>query len=164
EGIARVFPAVRSARIIGTYAGVRPTLYAFGPTEDALSREHEIIDHTAHGAPGLFSMIGGKLASFRMFAQEMTDILASLFDSPIACATHATHLPGGDEVVDPFALSRSIEIDAVAGRRLVYRHGSRARRITERVRENPREGFAVCVCEPVIEAEVRYTLRHELAR
>ncbi len=31
QGIARVFPTVRQARAIGTYAGVRPTLYAFGP-------------------------------------------------------------------------------------------------------------------------------------
>ena len=41
QGVARVFPSVRAARAIGTYAGVRPTLYAYGPNEDALSREHE---------------------------------------------------------------------------------------------------------------------------
>ena len=40
QGVARVFPSVRTARAIGTYAGVRPTLYAYGPNEDALSRDH----------------------------------------------------------------------------------------------------------------------------
>lgn len=164
QGIARVFPQIREARAIGTFAGVRPTLYAYGPTEDELSREHQIIDHAAHGAPGLYSMIGGKLASFRLFAEQMTDLLARRFDLGARCATHTIALPGGDRAVDAIALARRLEIDAVAGRRLVYRHGSRALRIEERVRERPREAVTVCACEPVIEAEVRYVLQHELAR
>lgn len=164
QGIARIFPQIREARAIGTFAGVRPSLYAFGPTEDALSRDHRIIDHAAHGAPGLYSMLGGKLASFRLFAQEMTDVLARRFDLGVRCATHLTPLPGGERAVDPFALARRMEIDAVAARRLVYRHGSRALWIEERVRERPREAVTVCPCEPVIEAEVRHALRHELAR
>ena len=164
EGMARVFPQVRTARAIGTYAGVRPTLYAFGPTEDALSREHEIIDHTPHGAPGVYSMIGGKLASYRLFAQAMTDTLARVFDLGVPCATHTSLLPGGDAAVDPFALAPRMGIDAVAARRLVYRHGSRAGRIEERVKERPREAAVVCPCEPVTEAEVRYVLENELAR
>jgi glycerol-3-phosphate dehydrogenase len=164
EGIARVFPGIREARAIGTYAGVRPTLYAFGPTEDALSREHAIVDHAAHGAPGIYSMIGGKLASYRIFAEEMTDILAHVFDLGVPCSTHTSPLPGGDSLCDPFALGRSLGIDAVAARRLVYRHGARAERVAERVRERPREGLTVCACEPVLEAEVRYVLQNELCR
>jgi len=164
QGVARVFPRVREARAIGTYAGVRPTLYAYGPNEDQLSRDHRIIDHTAHGAPGLYSMIGGKLASYRLFAEEMTDVLARRFGIPVRGATHLTALPGGDRAVDPFALARRVEIDAVAARRLVYRHGARSLQIEERVRARPREVATVCPCEPVIEAEVRHVLQHELAR
>lgn len=164
EGIARVFPDIRRARAIGTYAGVRPTLYAFGPTEDALSREHEIVDHAAHGAPGIYSMIGGKLASYRIFAEEMTDELAHVFDLGVPCATHTSALPGGDAVCDPFTLAPRIGVDAVAARRLVYRHGARAERVAERVRERPREALTVCACEPVIEAEVRHVLQNELCR
>jgi glycerol-3-phosphate dehydrogenase len=164
QGVARVFPQVRTARAIGTYAGVRPTLYAWGKTEDALSRDHQIIDHRAHGAPGVYSMIGGKLASYRLFAEEMTDVLAKRFDIEVRGATHLLPLPGGDARCDPFALAERIEIDAIAARRLVYRHGSRATRIEERVKARPREALTVCACEPVIEAEVRYALQHELCR
>jgi glycerol-3-phosphate dehydrogenase len=164
QGVARVFPQIRAARAMGTYAGVRPTLYAYGPSEDALSRDHAIIDHAPHGAKGLYSMVGGKLASYRLFAQEMTDILAARFDLGVRCATHTSPLPGGDALCDPFALAERIGIDAVAARRLVYRHGSRARWIEERVRRRPREVVTVCPCEPVIEAEVRYAVKHELAR
>jgi glycerol-3-phosphate dehydrogenase len=93
EGMALLFPDIRKARAIGTYAGVRPTLYSFGPTEDALSRDHRIVDHAADGAPSLFTMIGGKLASYRVFAEEMVDLLVpsprqrgSLVDAPRAPA------------------------------------------------------------------------------
>src|SRR5262249_9765868 len=143
EGVARVFPAIHEARAIGTYAGVRPTLYSFGPTEDALSREHEIVDHAKHGAPGVYSMIGGKLAKYRLFAEAMTDILTRVFDLGVPCATHTSLLPGGDRVAEPFALATRMGVDAVAARRLVYRHGSRAERIEERVRERPREAAIV---------------------
>ncbi|MEZ4445830.1 MAG: glycerol-3-phosphate dehydrogenase/oxidase [Polyangiaceae bacterium] len=164
QGIASIFPAVRTARIIGTYAGVRPTLYEYGKLEDKLSREHEIIDHVAHGADGLYSMIGGKLASYRLFAEEMVDILARRFDLARACTTHLSPLPGGEASVDAFALAERLQIDAVAGRRLTYRHGARAERIAERIAREPREAHTVCVCEPVIEAEVRYVVREEFAR
>jgi glycerol-3-phosphate dehydrogenase len=164
EGIARVFPAIRRARIIGTFAGVRPTLYEYGKLEDALSRDHEIIDHAAHGADGFYSMVGGKLASYRLFAEEMVDLLAQRLGVAHRCATHASALPGGDEAIDALALAADVEIDAVAARRLVYRHGGRSERVAERVRRDRREARIVCVCEPVLEAEVRYVLRHEFAR
>ncbi len=164
ESIARVFPSIHGARAIGTFAGVRPTLYAYGPIEEALSREHEIIDHAEHGAPGLYSMVGGKLASYRLFAESMTDELARVFRLPGRCATHTTALPGGDEAADPFAMATRLGVDAVATRRLVYRHGSRSARVEDRMLARPREGVTVCACEPVLEAEVRYVLANELAR
>ena len=138
---------------------MRPTLYRYGPTEDALSRDHEIIDHTEHGAPGLYSMVGGKLASYRLFAEEMVDVLAHRFQLGTPGYSHRSALPGGDKPVDALKLARRLEIDAVAGRRLVYRHGSRAVRIEERIDRNPREAVTVCPCEPVLEAEVRYVPR-----
>jgi glycerol-3-phosphate dehydrogenase len=164
EGIARVFPGVRTGRIINTYAGVRPTLYEYGKLEDHLSRDHEIVDHVEHGADGLYSMIGGKLASFRLFAEEMVDILARRFDLARACATHVTALPGGEEEVDALGLSRRLSIDAVAARRLAYRHGARALRIAERIERHKSERQVVCSCEPVVEAEIRHVVREEFAR
>jgi len=164
EAISRVFPGARKGRIIGTLAGVRPTLYEYGKLEDALSRDHEIVDHAEHGADGLYSMIGGKLASYRLFAEEMVDILERRFELARKCTTHTSPLPGGDAAVDAFALGQRLKIDAVAARRLVYRHGSRAERIAERVARSRSEARTVCLCEPVIEAEVRYVLREEFAR
>jgi glycerol-3-phosphate dehydrogenase len=164
QGVARVFPSVRASRAIGTYAGVRPTLYAYGPNEDALSREHEIVDHAVDGAPGVYSMVGGKLASYRIFSQELSDRVAENdFDRSTPCSTHTRFLPGGEHVPDAVALAQEHELTPVAGRRLVFRHGSRALRVLERVARRPAERDVVCPCEPVIEAEVRHVVREEMA-
>jgi glycerol-3-phosphate dehydrogenase len=165
QGVARMFPSVREARAIGTYAGVRPTLYEYGRNEDALSRDHRIVDHAADGAPGVYSMIGGKLASYRMFAQELSDQVAEHdFELSAPCTTHTRCLPGGERVPDALAIAERHRLTPVAARRLVYRHGDRAERIVERMARAPTERDATCPCEPVLEAEVRYVVREEMAR
>lgn len=163
QAVERVFPAVKRARAIGTWGGVRPTLFAWGRNEDKLSREHEVVDHAQHGADGLYSMIGGKLASYRIFAEEMTDVVARRLGNTAPSKTHVSPLPGGDETIDPLALTEGGRIDPMAAVRLEYRHGSRAVRVMERIAKNPREARVVCECEPVLEAEVRYVVEHELA-
>jgi glycerol-3-phosphate dehydrogenase len=164
EAVAHVFPSIWQARAIGTWGGVRPTLYAWGPNEDELSREHQIVDHAPHGAPGLYSMLGGKLASYRQFSQEMTDVLARRLRVSASCQTHLSPLPGGDETVDPMQLVVLGGMEAVTATRLEYRHGGRSLRVLERMLKEPREAAVVCPCEPVTEAEIRYTVAHELAR
>jgi glycerol-3-phosphate dehydrogenase len=165
QGVARVFPSVREARAIGTYAGVRPTLYAYGPNEDELSREHEIVDHASDGAPGVYSMIGGKLASYRLFAQETSDRIArEHFDRTTPCSTHERALPGGERIPDAIDLAEKNAMTPVAARRLVYRHGARALHVLERVARRPVERDVVCPCEPVIEAEVRHVVVCEMAK
>jgi glycerol-3-phosphate dehydrogenase len=164
QGIARVFPPIREARAIGTWAAVRPTLYEFGKLEDKLSREHAIVDHAPDGAPGVYSMIGGKLASYRAFSQQMSDRVAADLDVRIPCTTHERPLPGGEKVLDALALATEHELAPVASRRLVYRHGTRALRILERCAREPKERAVVCACEPVIEAEVRHAVADEMAQ
>ncbi len=164
QGIARVFPSIRLARPIATYGAVRPTLYAYGKSEDALSRDHRIVDHAARGAPGVYSMIGGKLASYRLFAQELCDLVAPRdFSVDAPCTTHTQPLPGGDHVPDAVALAAQYGVTPVAARRLVYRHGSRAIAIFDRMKEDARDRDVVCACEPVMEGEVRHAVRSELA-
>jgi len=164
EAVAHVFPSIWGARAIGTWGGVRPTLHAWGPNEDRLSREHEIVDHAAHGAPGLYSMLGGKLASYRQFSEEMTDVIVQRLRVQAGCRTHLVALPGGDEQVDPMHLVVRGGMEAVTATRLEYRHGGRSLRVLERMLKEPREAAVVCPCEPVTEAEIRYAVAHELAR
>jgi glycerol-3-phosphate dehydrogenase len=167
EAISKVVPQVKTARAIGTSGGVRPTLYEWGPHEDALSREHSIVDHAAHGAEGLFSMLGGKLASYRLFSEEMTDILAARLGVEKACQTHRLALPGGEHVVtraEQLTLSEESGLQELVTRRLCFRHGARTKALLEETKKYPTQSRLVCECEGVVEAEVRYTVKNEWAR
>ena len=166
QAVAAIFPAIRRARAIGIYTGVRPSLFEWGKGEDDVSREHAIVDHGDEkrgGVPGLYSMVGGKLASYRAFAEEMTDVVASVLKNGERCRTHVAKLPGGEQAPDANALADQLVIAPVAARRIVYRHGARVREIAERIARNEDEARVVCACEPVLEAEVRLAVREELA-
>ncbi|HEX4336515.1 MAG TPA: glycerol-3-phosphate dehydrogenase/oxidase [Polyangiaceae bacterium] len=164
QAVERIFPSVRGARAIGTWAGVRPTLFEWGPNEDALSRDHRVVDHAADGMSGLYSMVGGKLASYRLFAEEATDVVASRLGRSSKSTTHTTPLPGGDKELDPLLFAKAHHLEPMAAARLLYRHGTRAQRIMERVKKTPAEGATICPCEPVLEAEVRYAVDCEWAK
>ncbi len=162
EGIERVLPRIREARIIGTTVGARPTLFAWGKTEDALSREHEVLEHTADGVAGLWSLVGGKLASYRAFAQEAADRIAPSLGVRAECTTHTSPLPGGEAVADVEALAARFRVTRYAVQRLVSRHGTRAETVLSE--GGPRGGVTVCTAEPVLAAEVVYAVRREGAR
>jgi glycerol-3-phosphate dehydrogenase len=164
EAAERMLPSIRDARVIGTTAGARPTLYEFGRTEDRLSREHIVVDHQTHGVPGLVSLIGGKLASYRVFAEEAADLIAPRLGNRVACSTHRTPLPGGDQRADATTLAARFGVTRYAAQRLIDRHGTRAEVVLARASSDPRGLFPVCAVEPVLAAEVRYAVEIEGAR
>ena len=94
----------------------------------------------------------------------MSDILGAHLAPGVTCTTHTKPLPGGEKVPDAIRIADENEISPVAGRRLVYRHGSRAKKILQRIAKKPRERAIVCACEPVLEAEIRHAVTHEMAR
>jgi glycerol-3-phosphate dehydrogenase len=165
EGAASVFPAVRRARLARAFCGLRTTLYDYGPNEDALSREHELIDHAAEGAAGLFSFVGGKLASYRAQAEEVTDrLLRELGRVPVACRTHEEPLPGGEALADAAVLAARHGVAHPVAARVVYRHGALASEVLRRCDEDPRLKLVVCREEGILAAEVVHCVRHELVR
>jgi glycerol-3-phosphate dehydrogenase len=162
EGVESVLPRVRDARIIGTTVGARPTLYGYGRNEDDLSREHELLDHASDGVRGLYSMVGGKLASYRMFAEEAADQVARDLEVTRPCSTHTAPLPGGDRPLDLPALAERYGLSFMAVRRLYARHGSRAEAMLGEATARGRR--SVCTADPVLACEVRYAVAREGAR
>ncbi len=58
------------------YAGLRPLQRVTGGPEAAISRRHALIDHSRDGGPaGMFSIVGGKLSTFRPLAREAVTAL-----------------------------------------------------------------------------------------
>lgn len=165
QGIERVLPDAAQARVIGTTVGVRPTLHRWGVYEDELSREHEIVDHGEQdGAPNLLSMVGGKLASYRLFAEEAANGVAGRLGCHAPGRTHESPLPGGERETDARALGERFGVPELAARRLVYRHGTRAELVLARTSDRPSDRQVLCPCEPVLACEVRHVCQHEHAR
>ncbi|HET9598147.1 MAG TPA: glycerol-3-phosphate dehydrogenase/oxidase [Anaeromyxobacteraceae bacterium] len=165
EGVESLVPGVRRARVTRAWWGLRTTLYEYGRNEDALSREHEIIDHAAEGAGGLLSIVGGKLASYRAQSEEAADaIVARLGRAAPRSRTHEEPLPGGGHVPDPAGLAAAFGVAAPVAARIVYRHGARAEGVLRLAAEDPRLKLVVCREEGVLAAEVVFCVRHELVR
>lgn len=151
EAARHVFPSIQNHRKSHTWVGVRPTIYAWGKDEDVLSREHAIIDHAVDGAAGLLSVTGGKLASYRQLAEEVSDQIAKKLGNTVACTTHEQLLPGAPKLGG----SNKFVSTSLADSRLEYRHGEIAKEI--------KPGEEVCFCEPVTKAEIVYCLKTEKA-
>ncbi|MHB1847286.1 MAG: FAD-dependent oxidoreductase [Deltaproteobacteria bacterium] len=164
QGIEHVFPRVREARILRAWAGVRPTLYRYGPSEDALSRDHELVDHAKDGVPGFYSLLGGKLASYRIMAEETTDALCQALGRTEPCRTHLEPLPGGERLPDAGELAREHGVPEWVAGRCIYRHGQLADGILSQVRDEPWLGATLCACEQVSFAEARFAIRNELVQ
>jgi len=63
---------ITRARIRYAYAGLRPLQKVKGGPEAAISRRHAVLDHgKLGGARGVYSVVGGKLSTFRPLAEEV---------------------------------------------------------------------------------------------
>jgi len=164
EAFDRFVPRLREARIIKTIAGIRPTLYEINKVEDDLTRDHRVVDHAKDGVEGFVSLIGGKLAAYRVMAEETADAACRKLGRHVACTSHLTPLPGGDRVPDPNTLAKTRNLDPYAVSRLIFRQGSRAERVLSLIDERPALRDPICGCDPVMEAELRHAIRHEFVR
>ncbi len=161
QAMERSIPSIRRHRVLHTLAGVRPTLYGFGRYEDELSRDYALLDHGARdGVPGFYSLAGGKLASYRLMAEDACDQISAVLGVDDPCRTASTPLPGGDEAIDVMATAKRFRCDWPAVVRLAFRHGAR----TPRVLEACAQPVPVCACEPVLDAELHHVARRESVR
>jgi len=161
QAFERVFPRIRDYRPVRTTAGVRPTLFKWRPNEDRLSRRHELIDHAAQGADGLFTIAGGKLSMYRLMAEETSDAVCRKLGHQARSTTATRPLPGNDSDPAPVAdVSARCGIPALAVIKLQSRQGTNA----EKVLDEGGTSRLLCRCEPVTEAELVYATRYEQVR
>lgn len=165
EAMERSIPKIRRHRITHTIQGVRPTMYGFGAYEDELSRDYEVIDHGENGqAPGLMTMTGGKLAAYRLMAEDAANLLCAKLGNTEACRTAELPLPGGEGEPDLPALVAQGGIGHSAALRLAFRHGARAGEVLADRAGDDRPATTVCACEPVLDSELRHIAREEGVR
>lgn len=164
QAVERYFPRLSDYRVMRAFVGIRPTMHAWGVNESSLSRDHELYDHAKDGADGLYTMIGGKLAAYRMMAEEMTDVICKRLKRREKCRTHLESLPGCTNETPWLDESRRTGIDPLTVRRLMFRHGYHALEILENARRDPELAQTLCECDSVLAAEVEYCMRNEWAK
>ena len=95
KDLVKMVPSANSARLIRAYTGVRP-LFKEKDTQDdrQISRGFVLIDHEARdGVPGLVSIVGGKMATYRLMAEKTVDAVCQKLGLAALCTTHLVPLP-----------------------------------------------------------------------
>jgi len=91
---SQMIPEFDSVRLIRSYTGVRPLLKGGSGDDRAISRGFKIIDHKN----GMFSIMGGKLTTYRLMAEKMTDRIMEHFGINEPCTTAEKPLEGQDDL------------------------------------------------------------------
>jgi len=163
----RVFPRAqldgRSVRY--HYTGVRPLPRRRGKNEGDITRRH-IIRHHRRAARGLYSVIGGKLTTYRDVSEECTDrVSRRLKHNGRACRTAIEALPGALLPVGDVAaqLGRHDAIGMLSQRHLLDVYGARALEVAAIVQFEPQLAKPVCPHTHAIGAEIVFAFEKEMA-
>jgi glycerol-3-phosphate dehydrogenase len=92
----KMVPDVACTRAIRAYAGVRPLMGAREGREDGrkISRDFLSLNHRqTDGVKGFFSIVGGKLTTYRLMAERVVDDLLKDLGRSSPCTTAGTPLP-----------------------------------------------------------------------
>jgi glycerol-3-phosphate dehydrogenase len=139
-------------------------------THVRLVKESQVVDHAAHGLPGLVSMFGVRYTTGRYTAEQAVDAVFRTMGhkTPPACRTAETPLQGGSIThMDNFlraAVQRDVdEVAPETVKRIAATYGTAYDRVLQLVRD------ASLLAEPlgrdcdVIGAEILYAARQEMA-
>ncbi len=139
---ARMVPALNSARIIRAFAGVRPLFQQFEMKDDRqVSRGFVIIDHDERdGLIGLASIVGGKMATYRLMAEKVTDLVCEKLGIAAECTTDREPLPSSQK-------------------RGFISLAERLKKIDPEKRRDPEKDLIICECELVTRREIEQTIK-----
>jgi glycerol-3-phosphate dehydrogenase len=166
EAANHFFPDARltDGDVIAAWAGLRPLAAAHGAMGDpgSASREHAIRE----AVPGLVSVTGGKLTTYRVMSREVVDaVQRSLGQRVRPSRTAREPLEGGAlrDVEGEIGIAASVTGDAAVARRLVHAHGDAWRSVWELARTEPALGARVEPGRPYLLAELRFAVEREMA-
>ena len=148
-----LFEELPRFRILRAYTGTRP-LYSADPTATgrAASRNFVILDHSREGLAGFVSIVGGKLTTYRLMAEKLTDLVCEKLSVETSCRTAEEPII---EDPSPELLNKAKQFFPAFGVDLATsRLGPRFGETVDRLQHNPAKKQLVCECELVTLAEV----------
>ncbi|WP_455061893.1 anaerobic glycerol-3-phosphate dehydrogenase subunit A [Prevotella fusca] len=151
----KLAPSLATTRILRAYAGVRPLAAADNdPSGRNISRGIICLDHEKRdGLAGLITITGGKMMTYRLMAEEATNLACKKLGIEAACLTADLLLPGSEgEDTD-----RKHHIYPTAHNAAKGRQGYRVQEISQQSEE---DRALVCECEEVSVGEVKYAINN----
>ena len=150
----KLCPVMAKTRVLRAYCGVRP-LISLGddPSGRNISRGIVLVDHGDNdGLPGLITITGGKLMTYRLMAEMATNAVAKNLGNTAVCTTGVRPLPGASHS-DVYAPQVSIPVSGSAK----YRHGERAAKF---LADDKKQNAVICECEMVTRGEIEYAVHN----
>ncbi|MCC5793211.1 MAG: glycerol-3-phosphate dehydrogenase/oxidase [Chromatiales bacterium] len=165
--LAGIFPkaGLSPASVLYRYAGLRPLPRQGRRFTGSITRRHQLRHH-APLVRGLYSVIGGKITTYRSLAEQAVDrVCRQLGLGQLSGTTGGTPLPGAGErsaVLGELA-ARWPALSAASGRHLWEVYGSRAPGVAALIEEDPALALPICPHSHAVGAEVLFALQHEAA-
>jgi glycerol-3-phosphate dehydrogenase len=171
----RVLPIARLTRdqILYTYSGVRPLPFAGDKDAQSITRRHFIRAHPR--LRGLFSIVGGKLTTYRSLAQQTVDLVLKKLPSypdrgrlprSFECATNRDPLPGAATAdFDSFCTNfkQHSRLPEATNDRLLRIYGTRVSLLLNLIAEDPSLASVFDSETGALSAEVVFVFAHEFA-
>jgi glycerol-3-phosphate dehydrogenase len=151
------------ADAVGAWAGLRPLVTGAAAASRDLSRTHAVTE----GPPGLVTIVGGKLTTYRRMAQDAVDLVIAADGDRRPCVTASLPLgavgPAEAGLAHTIALVADRELDPALAGGLYHRHGDAAGAVLDLCLAHG-EAEPLVPGLPYLQGEVRWAVRHELAR
>jgi len=165
SAVAQAFPGVTARDVVACWAGLRPLL---GGTDDDtrtydLSRQHVVVEDP----PGLFTITGGKLTTYRAMAEDLVDRICAALRLGGPCLTRSIplglHGSAGQAVRLAAAEVARLGLAPAAGARLVQRYGDDWREAVRMIGRDPGLGEPAVGGLPVLNVELDLARSREMA-
>jgi glycerol-3-phosphate dehydrogenase len=161
--VTRAFPTVSVRDVVASWAGLRPLLGGKSGATADLSRKHAIYEDP----PGLLTITGGKLTTFRDMAEDLVDQVAHVLR--VRRRSRTRSIPLGIRTPLQKALSSAArEAEGLGllpetGHRLVYRYGDDWDEALRLIRDDPGLGDPAVPGLPVLGVELELARSREMA-
>jgi glycerol-3-phosphate dehydrogenase len=162
SAVATAFPGVTARDVVASWAGLRPLLsQGSGAATRDLSRRHAVFEDP----PGLFTITGGKLTTYRAMAEDLVDRLGPLCPGP--CLTRriplGLHGTAASAVSLAAAEAAGLGLPPSAGARLVRRYGDDWPEAVRMIGRDRSLGEPAAAGLPVLNVELELARIREMA-